>query len=174
MVIRARQPGAVIGRLSDIVHGIDTSVVVSRTQMVEHQFADQIARPRTVLWMLSVFAGFGLVLAAAGLYGVMSYLVSQRLREIGIRLALGASRREIGRLIFGRGLVLAAVGIALGLIASYWLVRVMQTLLYEVEARDPVSIAIVSGLILGTAAVAAWRPALHAMRVDPIRLLREE
>jgi putative ABC transport system permease protein len=174
VVIRARQPGVVIGRLSAIVHGIDSSVVVSRTQMVEHQFADQIARPRTVFWMLSVFAGFGLVLAAAGLYGVMSYLVSQRQREIGIRLALGATPRDVGRLVFGRGVGLAAVGVVIGLGGSFWLVRVMQTLLYHVDARDPVSIVAVSALLLGTAAIAAWGPARRAMRVDPVTLLREE
>ena len=78
------------------------------------------------------------------------------------------------RLIFGRGLVLAAIGVVVGLAGSYWLVRAMQTILYEVEARDPVSIVIVSCLLLGTAALAAWRPARRAMRVDPVMLLRED
>jgi predicted permease len=174
VVIRARQPGAVIGRLPDIVHGIDSSVVVSRTRRVEQQFADQIARPRTVFWMLSGFAGFGLVLAAAGLYGVMAYLVSQRQREIGIRLALGATPRDVGRLVFGGGVGLAALGVVIGLGGSFWLVRVMQTLLYDVDARDPVSIVAVSALLLATAAIAAWRPARRAMRVDPVALLRDE
>ena len=174
IVIRAREAGSLVGRLSAIVHDVDPSVVVSQTQMVAQQFADQIARPRTVFWMLSVFAGFGLVLAAAGLYGVMSYLVSLRQREIGIRLALGATPREVGRLVFGSGVGLAAVGVIIGLGGSYWLVRVMQTLLYDVDARDPVSIAAVSTLLLGTAALAAWRPARRAMRVDPVTLLRDE
>ena len=174
IVIRARETGPVMSRLSPVVHGIDSSVVVSRVRLVADQFADQIARPRIVLLMLSVFAGFGLVLAAAGLYGVMSYLVSQRMPEIGIRLALGATPRQIGRLIFGRGLLFAVVGVVVGLGGSYWLVRVMQTLLYEVEARDPVSIIVVSCVLLGTAALAAWRPARRAMRADPVMLLRSE
>jgi predicted permease len=174
IVIRARQPGPLISRLSSIVHGVDSAVVVSRTRLVADEFADDIARPRIVLLMLSVFAGFGLVVAAAGLYGVMSYLVSQRMPEIGIRLALGATPYQVGRLIFGRGLLFAVVGVAIGLGGSYWLVRVMQTLLYEVEARDPVSIVAVSGVILGTAALAAWRPARRAMRADPVTLLRSE
>ena len=174
LVIRTRHPGALTSRLPDIVHGIDSSVVVARTRLVEHQFADQIARPRTVLLMLAVFAGFGLVLAAAGLYGVMSHLVSQRQREIGIRLALGATPREVGRRVFGSGVGLAVIGVIIGLGGSYWLVRVMQTLLYEVDARDPVSIAAVSTLLLGTAALAAWRPARRAMRVDPVTLLRDD
>jgi predicted permease len=174
VIVREREPGHVMNSLAGMVHDLDPRVVVSGTRLVADAFTDEIARPRVVFLMLAVFAGFGLAVAAGGLYGVLTYLVSQRLREIGIRLALGATRREIGRLVFRSGLRLAVIGMLLGLGVSAWLVRAMQTVLYEVEARDPVSIAFVSAILLSAAAFAAWRPARRAMRVDPVTLLREE
>jgi ABC-type antimicrobial peptide transport system permease subunit len=154
------------------VHQVDPRVVVARTSLVERLFADEIARPRTVFLMMSVFAGFGLLLAAAGLYGVLSYLVAQRVREIGIRLALGARPADIRRLVFADGLLLAGIGLGIGIPAALGLVRVMRTILYEVEPTDPFSVAAVSVLLLATAVLAAWRPARRAMRVDPVSLLR--
>ena len=173
MLVRTTGTGVSLQQLAGVVHQIDPRVIVGRTSLVEREFADAIARPRVVFLMLVVFAGFGLVLAAAGLYGVLSYLVSQRLREIGIRLALGARPADIRRLIFGAGLTMAGVGLAIGIGAALLLVRLMRTLLYEVEPTDPASVAAVAGLLLATAALAAWRPARRAMRVDPVNLLRE-
>jgi len=122
---------------------------------------------------MAVFAVVGLVLAAAGLYGVLSYLVSLRQHEIGIRLALGATARDVGRLVMSRGLSLVAIGLVVGLGAALALVRVMRTLLYEVEPTDPVAIVGVIAIMAATAALAAWRPTRRAMRIDPVRLLRE-
>jgi ABC-type antimicrobial peptide transport system permease subunit len=116
----------------------------------------------------------GLVLAAAGIYGVLSYSVAQRRREIGIRLALGAVPRVVGRLILGNGLKLTGVGIVLGVAAALALVRVMQSLLYEVEPSDPISVIFVVFVLLLTASFASWWPARRAMRLDPLALLREE
>jgi len=174
LTIRADDPAAVTEALRQAVHHEDTRVVVWRLESVEHQFADAVARPRVVLLLMSVFAGFGLVLAAAGIYGVLSYTVAQRRREIGIRLALGAVPRTIGRLVIGNGLVLTGYGLALGIAAALGLVRVMRALLYEVEPTDPFSVGIVAVLLLGTAVTASWWPARRAMRVDPVMLLREE
>jgi predicted permease len=168
-----RTTGSSLQELARVIHQIDPRVVVAKTSFVERAFADEIARPRMVFLMLSVFAGFGLVLAAAGLYGVLSYLVSQRLREIGIRLALGARPADIRRLVFGTGLALAAIGLVIGVGAALGLMRVMRTLLYDVEPTDPLSVIAVSALLLGTAALACWRPARRAMRVDPVGLLRD-
>ena len=123
--------------------------------------------------MMVILGGLGLVLATAGIYGVLSYGVAQRRREIGIRLALGAQPQSVGRLILRHGLVLTTIGLAIGLVAALGLVRVMRTLLYEVEPTDPLSVAGVALLLLMTAAVASWRPARQAMRVDPVALLRE-
>jgi len=123
--------------------------------------------------MMVILGGLGLVLATAGIYGVLSYGVAQRRREIGIRLALGAQPRSVGRLILRNGLVLTTIGLAIGLVAALALVRVMRTLLYEVEPTDPVAVGGVTLLLLATAIVASWRPARQAMRVDPVALLRE-
>jgi predicted permease len=170
ILVRAEAPG--MQELAGVVHQVDPRVVVARSSLVDRMFADAIARPRTVFLMMSVFAGFGLVLAAAGLYGVLSYLVAQRVREIGIRLALGARPSDIRRLVFVNGLMLAGLGLVIGIAAALGLVRVMRTILYDVEPTDPFSVAAVSALLLGTAVLAAWRPARQAMRVDPVSLLR--
>jgi predicted permease len=174
LVVRAANPAAVALLLPGAIHAIDPLVVVDKREFVEHQFADAIARPRIVFLMMSVFALFALVLAAAGIYGVLSCLVAQRLREIGIRLALGASPRHVGRLILGNGLGLTAIGLAVGLVLALMLVKTMRSLLYQVEPTDPVSVALVSLLLFGTALLAAWKPMRRAMRVDPVNLLRED
>ena len=113
-------------------------------------------------------------LAAAGLYGVLSHLVTQRMREIGIRLALGARPEGVFQLILRNGLSLTMIGLAIGLGASYYLVRVMRAILYEVEPSDPMAVVGASVLLLLTALVACWRPARRAMKVDPVSLLREQ
>jgi predicted permease len=174
IVVRADDPGATLDRLRQTVHHVDEHVVTWRADVVDRLFADAIARPRLVLLLMSVFATMGLVLAAAGLYGVLSYLVAQRRREIGIRLALGARPAAVGRLILGSGMRLTIAGLVLGTAAALGLVRVMQSLLYNVEPSDPVSVTAVVFVLLATALLASWWPARRAMRVDPVSLLRED
>jgi putative ABC transport system permease protein len=173
-IVRAADPSATVNRLREAVHDVDPHVVIWRVDRVDALFADAIARPRIVMLLMSIFAGVGLVLAAAGIYGVLSYLVAQRRREIGIRLALGARPEAIGRLILGNGLGLTSIGVALGVSAALALVRVMRALLYDVEPSDPASILIVCTVLFIVAVLAAWRPARRAMQVDPVALLREE
>ncbi len=173
-VIRADNPSAILPVISQAVHRIDNRLVISESDIVNNMFAEAIARPRLVLVLLLVFSSIGLVLAAAGIYGVLSYLVTQRLREIGIRLALGAKPESVFRLILRNGLTLTLAGLAIGLIASFYLVRVMRVILYQVEPSDPVAVVGVSVLLLLTALLACWRPARRAMKVDPISLLREQ
>jgi hypothetical protein len=174
LVVRAGNPAVVSLLLPAAIHAIDPKVVIDKREFVEHQFADAIARPRIVFLMMSVFAAFALVLAAAGIYGVLSCLVQQRLREIGIRLALGANPQSVGRLILQNGLGLTSVGVAGGIALALLLMRTLRTLLYEIAPTDPVSVTAVAALLLLTAAAAAWRPARRAMRVDPVSLLRED
>ena len=173
LVIRADDPARVVPALPAAVHEIDPLVVIWKTDLVEHLFADAIARPRVVFVLMTTFAMFGLVLAAAGIYGVLSYLVAARQQEIGIRLALGARPERVGIAIVRNGLTLTAIGLVVGLAAALVLVRTMRTLLYEVEPSDPLSIAAVAAVLLATAVVACWRPMRQAMRVDPLSLLRE-
>jgi putative ABC transport system permease protein len=173
-LVRADNAAAVVPALSEAIHQIDNRLVVWETNVVNDLFSEAVARPKLVLVLLLVFAGMGLVLAAAGIYGVLSYLVTQRLREIGIRLALGASPEGVFNLVLRNGLSLTMTGLAIGLVASYFLVRVMRTILFEVEPSDPIAVAGVSVLLLLAALLACWRPARRAMKVDPVNLLREQ
>jgi putative ABC transport system permease protein len=174
LAVRSTNVPSTIARLRAAVHETDPGVVIWRLQPVDQLFSDAVARPRLVLLLMLVFAGMGLVLAAAGIYGVLSYAVVQRRREIGIRLALGARPEMVGRLILRNGLVLTGIGLVVGVALAAALMRVMRTLLYEVEPTDPMSVGVVVIVLLTVAAVASWRPARRAMRVDPVALLRQE
>jgi predicted permease len=173
LIVRTERPGQASRELAALVHAVDGRAVVSKTSVVAHEFADAIARPRIVFLMMAVFAGVGLLLAAAGLYGVLTYLVAQRQREIGIRLALGAGPKDVGRQVLGRGLAMVGVGLAVGLAAALALVGVMKTLLYEVDPNDPAALGVAVGLMATTAVVACWRPMRRAMQVDPVQLLKD-
>jgi putative ABC transport system permease protein len=174
LVVRALDVDATLAALRAAVHETDRRVVVWRLDPVDRLFADAIARPRLVLLLMAVFAGLGLVLAAAGIYGVLSYAVVQRRREIGIRLALGARPDGVGRAILVNGLALTTIGLGIGVLLAMALMGVMRSLLYEVEPTDPFSVAGVAIVLLVVALAASWQPARRAMRIDPVRLLREE
>jgi ABC-type antimicrobial peptide transport system permease subunit len=118
------------------------------------------------------FALVALMLAAIGIYGVVNYSVSRRTKEIGIRVALGATRGDLSRLVFRETLTTAGLGVVIGLAAAIALSRFLRTLLYDVRAADPVTYVIVSAVLLGVALVAAWLPARRASRVDPLSALR--
>jgi len=172
-VIRASDPTAVLEPVRQAVGTVDESVVVWEMNTVEDDFDDAVSRPRVVLFVLTVFATMGLLMAAAGLYGVLSYLVGQRRREIGIRLALGAAPHEIFQLVLRNGLGLTVTGLTAGILLALGVVRLMRTLLYDVEPTDPLSLLLVGGVLSAAALVASWRPAQRAMRIDPVELLRE-
>ena len=127
-----------------------------------------------LMHLIGGFAGLALLLAAIGTYGVLSYLVTQRRREIGIRMALGAGRETILRSVMAHGLTLALIGLAAGVTAALLLTRLMETLLFEVRPNDPATLASVAALITAVAAAASLVPAFRATRVDPIVALREE
>jgi len=139
------------------------------------QLRDASAAPRRFsTLLLAIFAAVALALAVIGIYGIMSWSVGQRRQEIGIRMAVGADRANILRLILGRGLRLAAAGVAIGLGSTLALTRVLQSLLFEISPHDPWILSGVSLLMLAIAAAACYIPARRAMHVDPIDTLRSE
>lgn len=171
-VVRSDDPAGFAQLMKKAVHDADPAAVIWKTELVDHLYADAFARPRVVFLMMGTFALFGLLLVAAGLYAALSHLVTHRLREIGIRSALGATRPQIARMVVGQSLVLTVSGLVAGLLTAIPLVRAMRLLLYNVESSDPLSVVVVSVLLLGVALAATWRPARTAARVDPASLLR--
>ncbi len=133
-----------------------------------------MAQPRFQALLIGLFAAVALVLAVVGVYGVLSYQVAQRAREVGIRIALGASRVDVVRLVVRRGLWLTAAGLAIGVLGAIGLTRYMASLLYGVGATDPATFVGVAGLLAITSLAASFIPARRAARVDPTVTLRQE
>jgi ABC-type antimicrobial peptide transport system permease subunit len=150
---------------------VDGLMPVTREKLMEQVVADTIARDRFTMLLLSVFAGIALLLAAIGIYGLISYSVEQRRQEIGVRMALGAGRSEVLRLIFGQGMKLAAAGVVLGLALAFGLTRVLSSLLFGVQAVDPLTFAAVVIILLLIALSATWFPARRAAAVEPVEAL---
>lgn len=174
-IVRTADMPATLETMKRAVRDIDPSVIVMHafSGSVDDAFAKAVAQPRLVLVVLALLAAAGLLLAAAGLYGVLSHLVSARMREFGVRVALGARPASVFGLILRYGISLTIAGLAAGALAAVFLVRVMQSVLYEVEPSDPLALAAVTLVLAVTALAACWRPARRAMCVDPVTLLRE-
>ena len=156
------------------MRGIDPQISVYDVEPVDSYVARVLARPRFILTLLGAFAVVAFLLAVIGIYGLISYSVSQRTRELGIRMALGAQHSNILKLIVGQGSVLAAVGIALGLAASLAFTRLIRSLLFGVRATDPVTFIGATLILIVVAALASYVPARRATRVDPMIALRTE
>jgi ABC-type antimicrobial peptide transport system permease subunit len=153
---------------------VDSQLPVTKIRTMETVVAEGLARENFNTLLLGVFAGIALVLAAIGIYGVMSYAVEARTREIGIRMALGAGRRETLALIVGQGMRLIGLGIALGLAAAFGLTRLMTTLLFGVKPTDPFTFIVVPVVLSSVALLATFIPARRATKVDPVIALRYE
>ena len=151
---------------------IDPRVPVTEISTLNQAMSETMSRPRFNLLLLGSFALVGLLLAAIGIYGVISYSVGQRTREIGLRMALGALPGDIRRAVVGEAMMLSGAGLALGVSGSLVLTRVMTSMLFEVSPADPISFGATVLVLGGTAFAAAWVPARRAMRVDPMIALR--
>jgi putative ABC transport system permease protein len=174
MSIAARTQGNVSADLKQQIWKVDSQLPVTRLETMSEVAASSFAARRFNMSLLSVFAGLALVLAAIGIYGVMSNAVTQRTQEIGIRLALGARAIDVLKLIIRDGLVLVSIGVALGLAGAYALTRLMTTLLFGVTPTDGLTIVVVSAVLTGIALLACFIPARRATRVDPLVALHYE
>jgi putative ABC transport system permease protein len=156
------------------VHQVDKNLFVPQLEPVTNFLSTQLAQPRFNMVLLAVFAGVAMVLAAIGIYGVIAYSVTQRTREIGIRMALGAQRRQMLSMVLRQSLALVAIGITIGFLVALGATRVMATLLYGVAPNDVSIYAAVIALLSASAFLASYIPARRAMKVDPMIALRYE
>jgi putative ABC transport system permease protein len=155
------------------VQAIDPDQPVGNRTLAQ-QFENSISQPRFYTLLLGLFAAVALILATVGIYGVMSYMVAQRTHEIGIRMALGAQRRDVLRIVIWQGLKLAIIGVIVGLALSFMGTRLLSSLLYGVSAVDPVTFAVIPLLLTGVAVAACFIPARRATKIDPLVALRNE
>jgi len=179
LVIRsAGAPNAVISAVQVVIKSMDATVTVKNAATVDQLYgADRAASavtPRFYLLLMSAFAAVALSIAAIGIYGMLSYSVSRRIPEMGIRMAMGAEPAAIRRLVVRQALAPVLAGIGAGLLGAYWLTNLLRSVLYQVTPHDLLTLACVAAFMLLTAAAASYAPAHRATRVDPISALHVE
>jgi putative ABC transport system permease protein len=165
-------PAALAAALRREIGAVDAGLPVYGVRTLNQVIAESVAQRKFTMGLLAVFAVVALLLAAIGLYGVLSYTVTRRTQEIGVRMALGADRRDVLRLVVRQGMKLAFIGAGAGLAASLALTQLMKGLLFGVTANDPLTFASVALLLLAVAWLACWLPARRATKVDPMVALR--
>jgi predicted permease len=173
----ARTVSAPIGVVDEIRHAVekvDSTAVLYEVRPMQEIVAGSVAKQRMAMYLLTAFSSLALLLSAVGIYGVISYLAAQRTHEIGIRVALGASRADVLRLVLGEGMRIALAGVGVGIVAALGLTRLLTQIIYGVGANDPITFAGVAILLSAVALLACYLPARRAMRVDPIVVLRYE
>jgi putative ABC transport system permease protein len=174
LILRAPDDTSLISAARSEVLALDRNLPVYNVRTMDQALSNSVARTRLSMWLMGAFALTGLLLAASGIFGLVSYTVTQRRHEIGVRRALGAQSRDVLRLIVGRGMRLALVGVALGLVASFGLTRLISSLLVGIDATDPLTFGAVALLLLLVSLVAAFVPSRRATKVDPLVALRSE
>ena len=168
------KPGALVAAVREAVRRVDSSLPVFDVKTQIEQSDETLRTERLFARLLSFFGALALLLAGIGLYGVLAYAVAQRTQEIGIRVALGAQMRDVLRLVIGQGLWLACIGVTIGLGGAFGLTRLMQRLVYDVSPTDPLTFAVIAGVLLLVALLACFVPARRATKVDPLVALRYE
>jgi putative ABC transport system permease protein len=175
LVVRtAGPPTSVASAIEREIHRLDPEQVVAEVRPMSESVDRAIAGARFNTALLTIFAGIAFLLASVGIYGVISYDVTERTNEIGIRMALGALPGDVLRLVMGQGARLAACGIAAGLAGAFWLTRLMSTMLYGVEPNDAWTFAAISILLAAVALAASYLPSRRAMSLDPVAALRHQ
>jgi putative ABC transport system permease protein len=175
VVIRTSvDPVSVAAAVRSQVWSIDKEQPISDIKTMDQVLSQSVAQRRFNMLLLGGFAGVALLLTAVGIYGLISYSVTQRTREIGLRMALGARRQDILKLVMARGLLLVLLGVGIGIAGAFALTRVMESLLFGVGARDPLTFAVIPLVMVGVALGACFIPARRATKVDPGVALRYE
>ena len=167
-------PASVVGAVRATVRRLDPNATLARVRTIDDLVGNALAPNRFALILIAIFAGVAVVLAAVGLYGVISYSVSQRTREIGLRMAFGAKPASIIKLVLGQGFVLTAIGVGVGILGAVGLTRVLSSMLVNVHPVDPMTFTVVSALLIGVGLLGSYVPARRALRVNPIEALRAE
>jgi ABC-type antimicrobial peptide transport system permease subunit len=175
IVVRSALPlDALAPQIRQMVRTMDPTLPIVKLRTMDEVFAESVSRPRFLAQLLGFFAGLALLLAAIGTYGILSYSVSERRKEIGIHMALGATRTTVLGMIFRQGATMTIVGLIVGFAGSLALTRFLQTQLFNVKPTDPATILAVMAFITCVAALACYLPASRATRVDPMVVLRDE
>ena len=174
MVRTTAAPSAYVGTMRDIVRGLDADQPLAKVATGKELLARRLSEPRFNTLLLGSFAALGLLLAAIGIYGVVSFLVTQRTHEFGIRMALGAQAANVLKLVLGQAMLLSLIGVGLGLLASMALTRLMSDLIYGVQPTDPLTLIAVALLLAVITIIASYIPARRATKVDPLVALRYE
>lgn len=170
----AQPPMALVPALRQQIRSLGPDVPITDIRTMDQVVAESMARTTFTMLLIAIAAGVSLLLGAVGLYGVVAFVVSQRTREMGVRMALGARREDVRALVLRQGLRLGLLGVMLGLPAAWLATRLMRSLLFEVAPGDPVTLVAVAGVLLGITLLACYVPARRAARVDPMRALRHE
>lgn len=174
MVKTSGDPRLVEGQVRQAIHDVDPEIAVSGVITLSEARSESVASPRVTAELLAIFGGLALIIAVAGIFGVLALGVSQRVREIGIRMAMGAAPGSILRMIMSEGLIMVAIGLAVGCAGALVLTRLIQTVLFRVTPTDPLTFIAVAMLFLGAAAAACYLPARRATTIDPLQALRSE
>ena len=173
-VVRTATPASVVEGVRAEIRRAAPDLPIESTVTMDEAVAASVAQPRFRMLLLALFAIAATLIATCGIYGLMAYAVTQRRREIGVRMALGAERRDVLRLVLARALRIVAAGVILGLAGAFAVTRVLQTFLFGVTPTDPIAFTVVTLLLMTVGMTAAWLPARRATRIDPVAALRAE
>jgi ABC-type antimicrobial peptide transport system permease subunit len=175
-VVRSPRAGSqgLLKAVQEAVWSVNGNLPLADVTTLQAIYEKSLARTSFTLVLLAIAGAMAMLIGLVGIYGVISYSVTQRTREIGIRMALGAEQSKLAKMFIGHGLMLAAIGIVCGLAAAFVLTRLMSSLLFEVNPVDPITYAVVSASLIAAALLASYLPALRATKVDPVEALRAE
>ena len=173
-VARTATPGSVVEGVRAEIRRAAPDLPIESTVTMDEAVANSVAQPRFRMLLLALFAIAATLIATCGIYGLMAYAVTQRRREIGVRMALGADRRDVLRLVLTRALRIVVTGVVVGLAGAAGVTRVLQTFLFGVTPTDPIAFTVVTCALIAIGLIAAWLPARRATRIDPVAALRAE